>query len=103
MTGGAGAGLGAGVDLRRRSRKKAPIPIKPIRARPPTTPPTMAPTGVGLLLWVGTGTTDVVVVCVFVTIDSRDLVVSGSVTVGKACDDAPPIVVVRKVGFSSPS
>jgi hypothetical protein len=42
-------------------------------------------------------------VFVSVSAGSRDSVVSGSVMVGKARDDEPPMVVVRKLGFSSPS
>lgn len=63
----------------------------------------MAPTGADLLFSVGAGTTDVVVVDVSVSLGSRDVVVLGSVMAGKDSDDAPPIVVVRKLGFSSPS
>jgi hypothetical protein len=77
--------------------------MMPMRARPPTTPPTIAPTGADLLFSVGAGASDVVVVDVSVSVGSRDPVLLGSVMVGKDSVDAPPIVVVRKLGFSSPS
>lgn len=51
------------MDLRRRSRQTAPRPMRAMRATPPTTPPTIAPTGVDLLL-VGSGASELVVVSV---------------------------------------
>lgn len=44
---GPGVGGGAGGDGFLLKRNKAPRPINPMTASPPTTPPTMAPTGVG--------------------------------------------------------
>lgn len=92
------------MDLRLRSRQTAPRPMRPMRATPPTTPPTIAPTGVDLDFFVGSGTSEVVVVsvCVSVSLAWPAEPLSVLLTVVD-CDSIPSLrVVVTKLAFFWP-